>query len=93
MSKLSVTFSLIGDKKMRELNRRHRGIDHTTDVLSFKIAEEIPEGVYILGDVVVSKEQAEKWAKKLGHSVEEEIAFLAAHGVLHLLGVHHSDDS
>lgn len=91
MTRLAFTFSLIDDKKMRELNRKHRGLDHTTDVLSFEINEVTPEGAYFVGDVVISKEQAERQAKMLGHSVEEEIAFLAAHGVRHLLGKHHDE--
>lgn len=89
MTKLKFTFSLINDKKMRSLNYKHRGLNHTTDVLSFKVGETTPEGFYLLGDVVISKEQAEKQARELGHPVAEEIAFLAAHGVLHLLGKHH----
>lgn len=89
MTRLRFTFSLVDDKKMRELNRKHRGLKHTTDVLSFALAEKLPDGTVLMGDVVVNKDQAEKQAKELGHSVEEEIAFLAAHGVLHLLGKHH----
>lgn len=92
MSKLHFTFSLITDKKMRALNKKHRGLTHTTDVLSFEAAQELPNGIKLMGDIVVNKEQAVKQAKKLGHSVEEEIAFLVAHGALHLLGKHHKGD-
>lgn len=91
MTQLAFTFSLIDDKKMQELNRKHRGLDHTTDVLSFEINEVTPERTYLVGDIVISKEQAKRYAKTLGHSVEEEIAFLAAHGVMHLLGKHHDE--
>ena len=48
---------------------------------------------YYLGDVVVSKDQAERQAKEYGHSIEEEIAKLVEHGVLHLFGIHHEDSS
>lgn len=86
---LRFTFSLIDDEKMQELNRKHRGKKYTTDVLSFELSEKLPDGTILMGDVVVNKEQAEKQAKELGHPIEEEIAFLVAHGVLHLLGKHH----
>lgn len=73
---------------MEELNRKHRGVNHSTDVLSFEMKEKLPSGEWV-GEVVVSKEYAKKQAKELGHSYEEEVAFLVAHGVMHLLGVHH----
>ncbi len=92
MSKLRFTFSLIDNKKMLALNKKHRGLDHTTDVLSFEIAENSPDGTILMGDIVVNRDRAEKQAKELGHSTEEEIAFLVAHGALHLLGVHHEGD-
>lgn len=92
MTKLNFTFSLIDDKKMRQLNKKHRGLKHTTDVLSFENAQELPDGTKLMGDIVVNREQAIRQAKKLGHSVEEEIAFLVAHGALHLLGAHHKGD-
>jgi probable rRNA maturation factor len=44
-----------------------------------------------LGDVVVNKEQAQRQCKEYGNSVEEEIADLVGHGVLHLLGIYHED--
>lgn len=89
MSQLHFTFSLITDKKMRALNKKHRGLGHTTDVLSFEAAQVLPSGIKLMGDIVVSKDQAAKQAKKLGYSLEEEIAFLVAHGALHLMGRHH----
>lgn len=86
MTKLSFTFSLIDDKRMRKLNRKHRGLSHTSDVLSFELSEELPDGTILMGDIVVNRDKAKEQAKRLGHGVEEEIAFLVAHGVLHLLG-------
>lgn len=92
MGKLNFSFSLINDKKMLELNKKHRGKDYPTDVLSFEAAETLPDGTTVLGDIVVNRDQAERQAKELGHSVEEEIAFLVAHGALHLMGIHHEGD-
>ena len=85
---LKISFALVGDKKMAELNRGYRGEDGSTDVLSFEVGEpEGPEGkeVFLLGEVVVNKERAEKQAEEHGHSFSEEVAELIKHGVLHLL--------
>src|SRR5687768_2196610 len=85
---------------MRELNRRHRRKDKTTDVLSFgqelprhakgaaavAALDREPDGTLQLGDIVISAAQAARQAKRRAHSREREIAFLAAHGALHLLG-------
>lgn len=92
MSKLRFSVSLIDDNKMRELNLKHRGKDYSTDVLSFEVGDTLPDGTYFTGDILVSKEYAKKQAKELGHSFEEEVAFLVAHGALHLLGIHHEED-
>lgn len=70
---------------------KHRGLDHPTDVLSFEMSQKLPDGTLLMGDIVVDREQAARQAKELGHSVEEEIAFLVAHGALHLMGVHHEE--
>lgn len=91
MTKLHFSFSLIDDKKMRSLNKKHRGLDHPTDVLSFELNQKLPDGTKLMGDIVVDREQAARQAKELGHGVEEEIAFLVAHGALHLMGIHHEE--
>jgi len=85
---------LSGDGLLRELNRIYRGIDEPTDVLSFCQEEGSPlasasDNALILGDVVVSLDRARVQAAERGHSLEHEIAFLVAHGVLHLLGYDH----
>ena len=92
---VSVTFT--DNKKIRELNRKFRGIDRATDVLSFPLfdyegkSEEPPvdELVGMLGDIVISLEQAAKQAEKYNHSFEREAAFLCVHSMLHLLGYDH----
>src|SRR3990172_3244353 len=87
-----ISVTLTDDSGIRELNTEHLNRDKPTDVLSFNINEEIENGTFYLGDVIVNKEQAERQAEEFGNTVEEEIAELVAHGVLHLLGVHHEDD-
>lgn len=91
MSRLHFTVAIISDEQMKKLNQKHRGIRHATDVLSFELKEKLPNGQWV-GEVVVAKDYATRQAKKLGHSYEEEVAFLVSHGVMHLLGIHHRGD-
>lgn len=76
----SLTVVLTSDREIRELNRRFLGKDRPTDVLAF------PAAGGILGDVVVSVDRARTQARAAGHSAATEVAFLASHGALHLLG-------
>jgi len=82
---------LVSDKKIRELNRLWRGFDKPTDVLSFPMETEIPEKSlpYELGEIIVSMDTAIRQAEDYGHSFERELAFLIAHGMLHVLGFDH----
>ena len=91
-AELSVAF--VGDDRMRELNRDWRGKDSTTDVLSFSQLEgELPGGAStMLGDVVISVPVLERQAADGGWTVDEELARLLLHGVLHLLGFDHESD-
>ncbi len=82
----------MGDKEITTLNKKYLKRNSTTDVLSFNINEKQEDGTFYLGDVVVNVEQAKKQAERYGNTYEEEIAELVEHGVLHLLGVHHSHD-
>lgn len=79
---------ITGDEEIRELNRTYRGKDRPTDVLSFPDGD-VVEGRFILGDIVISLETAQRQAKELGHSLEEEVERLLTHGVIHLLGYDH----
>jgi len=85
-----VAVRFVGDRAMRALNSRYRGIDRTTDVLSFP-GEETAEGTH-LGDIAISVPQARRQADELGHSVERELRCLLLHGVLHCLGHDHETD-
>ena len=92
---VSVTFT--DDEGIRELNRKFRGIDRPTDVLSFPLfdysgeSEEPPinDLKSMLGDIVISLERAAQQAEEYGHSFEREVAFLTVHSMLHLLGYDH----
>lgn len=90
----SSIFSIIfiDDEKMQELNNTYRGIDRTTDVLSFAFEdnEEVIGSNRILGSVFVSIPKMEEQAREYGHSKTRELSFLIVHGLLHLLGYDHT---
>lgn len=85
------------DATVRDLNRRYLGRDETTDVLSFghEAGSEPfvtpPDGVRRLGEIVLSHPTAERQALEADRSVQEEVAHLVAHGLLHLLGYDHAE--
>ncbi|MDE0158811.1 MAG: rRNA maturation RNase YbeY [Candidatus Dadabacteria bacterium] len=79
--------SLVSDVDMRELNRRYRQIDATTDVLCFPQKSDVSPD--LLGDIVISHQTAARHARKLGITVDEELRLLIVHAVLHLLGFDH----
>ncbi|MGB6691271.1 MAG: rRNA maturation RNase YbeY [Terracidiphilus sp.] len=85
-----VTVLLTGDKSIRRLNRQFRGIDKTTDVLSFPTAGDTFPG--IAGDIAISVQAARRQAIEQGHSLAEEVKVLILHGLLHLAGYDHQVD-
>ena len=87
----SVHVVVTGNRELQALNRRFRGKDKPTDVLSFLPMADFAFGV--AGDIAISAEIAAKNAKDLGHSTAAEIKTLALHGVLHLAGYDHERDS
>lgn len=89
---------LVNNAEIRRLNKRWRGIDAPTDVLAFSQREGdtplcLPAEIDLLGDVVISVEQATQQAKERGKCVNEELAWLLIHGTLHLLGYDHLTES
>ncbi|HHO55198.1 MAG TPA: rRNA maturation RNase YbeY [Trueperaceae bacterium] len=87
-----VSLILIDDAQMKEFNLRDRGIDKSTDVLSYPLFEpddiDMPK-IEQLGDVFISLETAQKQAIEHKHSLEDEVLVLAAHGITHLRGFDH----
>jgi probable rRNA maturation factor len=90
-SELSIL--LVDDKEIQKLNKQYRGIDSSTDVLSFSMGE--GEGAevnrWLLGDIIISLETASNQANERGHDIMDEVLILIVHGILHLLGYHHED--
>ncbi|HEY9084510.1 MAG TPA: rRNA maturation RNase YbeY [Candidatus Tyrphobacter sp.] len=80
----SLSLSIVSDETIRALNRKYRGKDRSTDVLSFPMEEE-----GLLGDVVISVDTAKRQASDYDAPLERELERLLIHGLLHLLGHDH----
>lgn len=98
---IEVSVLVTDDAGLHGLNRDYRGVDEPTDVLSFAAEEQAPDDAQhpafvrppaaprYLGDIAISYERVVAQASEYGHSPERELAYLTAHGVLHLLGYDH----
>ncbi|MBU1000325.1 rRNA maturation RNase YbeY [Patescibacteria group bacterium] len=102
--KIELGINIVGDRKMHELNRKYRGLDATTNILSFALEDSSPTSLkhiprvgfvaapdkwLRLGDIVISYPQVIEDASLDGISVDEEVRMLVEHGLNHLLGIHH----
>lgn len=96
---VEVSVAVVGDRKMRTLNKQYRNLDKTTNVLSFSMSDGgstvLPPtertDVLRLGDVIVSYPQVIVEASEEDVLVDDKIDELVTHGVLHLLGIHHEE--
>lgn len=102
---LEVCVSMVSEEDIRALNTEYRARDAVTDVLSFPAVDNPsrcrlnlaafqteldPEtGLLNIGDIIICLPRAKQQAKEYGHSVKREVAFLALHSLLHLLGYDH----
>jgi probable rRNA maturation factor len=94
-----LSLRLTDDAEIQSFNAQYRHKDQPTDVLAFAALEvdlpllnvKTPEPLY-LGDIVISVETAQAQAQQQGHSLRQELAWLAAHALLHLLGWDHPDE-
>ncbi|BAY90525.1 MULTISPECIES: rRNA maturation RNase YbeY [unclassified Tolypothrix] len=95
-----ISLRLTDDAEIQTLNAQYRQQDKPTDVLSFAALEvDIPQNAEMfasmplyLGDIVVSVDTAKRQAQQQEHSLQTELAWLVAHGLLHLLGWDHPDE-
>lgn len=94
-----VSVSFVSNDEIQEINRTYRGKNAVTDVISFALQEKgegeidiIGEEPLLLGDIIISVERAKEQAEDYNHSFEREVAFLAVHGLLHLLGYDHMSE-
>lgn len=88
-NRTELSLVLVNNRQIRRLNARYRNKDRPTDVLSFPSGGLPPAGPRILGDVVISVEQAKKQAQERGGTLADELETLLIHGILHLLGYDH----
>ena len=96
--KLEISVLVVGSRKMRALNKQYRDLDEATNVLSFPLEQAESQGKgfvfpqnkkLYLGDIVICYPIARKQAGQYSMFVDDWIADLAAHGLKHLLGIHH----
>jgi len=88
-----VSVLLTTDAEIRRLNRRYRGMNKATDVLSFPAAESPAGAEAVAGDLAISVPTARRQAAEQGHSISIEIKVLILHGLLHLAGYDHEDEA
>ncbi len=107
-SETDADLSFVGRDRIRSLNREERNVDRVTDVLSFPTIEKVSlplspasypmdtdpsTGRTYIGSVVICRARAKEQAKEYGHSYERELAYLAVHGLLHLLSFDHIEET
>ncbi|MBQ6836725.1 MAG: rRNA maturation RNase YbeY [Clostridia bacterium] len=101
-----VDVTMVSGEEIQTINRENRNVDKVTDVLSFPMLD-MYEGVYhgdlkdeiepntgdiMLGDIIICYDKISEQAEEFGHSKEREMAYLATHSILHLLGFDHVDE-
>lgn len=100
-----ISVMLTDDEGIHRINRKYRGVDRPTDVLSFPLNELTPgcfnaedcerepdTGAVLLGDMMISVPRCEEQGEEFGHGYERELMYLTVHSVLHLLGYDHVDE-
>ncbi|WP_443082182.1 rRNA maturation RNase YbeY [Sulfurospirillum sp. 1612] len=89
LSDKDIELMIVGDDEMKLLNKQTRGLDQSTDVLSFPLEpmEHVP-----LGSIIINEKKVKEVALALGHQEQEEVTLLFIHGLLHLVGYDHETD-
>lgn len=98
---VEVSVTIVGDRRMKQLNKLYRNLDDTTDVLSFPLNDpsqkskapfvDPPDRILRLGDIIISYPQAIQEAVERNVLVDTMIVELVLHGLNHLLGIHHPE--
>ena len=86
-----ISFIIVDEKRIWEINKEYRGIDSPTDVISFAEIDATDDRILPeeMGDIFICKERVYSQAEEYGHSLLREFAFLVTHGIFHLLGYDH----
>lgn len=101
--KVEIGVSIVGERQMHQINKKYRGLDSSTNILTFALEDPFPnlahlsglgfvaspDNVVRLGDIIISYPQVVEDASVEGLSVDDELHNLIQHGVKHLLGLHH----
>jgi probable rRNA maturation factor len=93
--KISLSLALVTEKEIKSLNKKFRGLNQTTDILSFaeyKNFQQIalaPDKEIFLGELILCYNDIEKYVKRKKLNLRTELANVFAHGILHLLGFRH----
>lgn len=96
LDKCEFNIIIVDNKKIHEINKEYRNVDRETDVISFALEDNMDikyEDFRLLGDIYISIDKCYSQAEEYGHSKVREICFLATHGILHLLGYDHMEES
>lgn len=89
-----VSIVLVDNKRIHEINKNYRGVDKQTDVISFAFDDDkLSDESDVLGEIYISLERAKSQSEEYNHSFERELCFLTVHGLLHLLGYDHMNES
>ena len=91
INKVEFNVIIVDNEYIHKLNKEYRNIDRETDVITFALEDDKTFNPMerVLGDVYISIDKAISQSEEYGHSLKREIAFLAVHGLLHLLGYDH----
>lgn len=95
-----ISVSFVDNKYIHKINKKYRGVDKETDVISFAFLDDDrhreqtlrSKSVVALGDIYISVDKAKEQALNYGHSLNRELSFLYVHGLLHLLGYDHQNE-
>lgn len=105
---VEVELEIVSEDEIKEINNQSRQVDSVTDVLSFPAldaekksvsAKDYPcdvnpeSGVVVLGEIIICQKRAIEQSESYGHSIERELGFLCAHGMLHLFGYDHIEEN
>ena len=96
LDKCEFNIIIVDNKRIHEINREYRNVDRETDVISFALEDNMDikyDDFRLLGDIYISIDKCYSQAEDYGHSNVREICFLATHGILHLLGYDHMEES
>ncbi|MEK7571738.1 MAG: rRNA maturation RNase YbeY [Patescibacteria group bacterium] len=90
---VEISLAIVGDRKMKQLNKQYRDKDKTTNILEFPLGEgessRLPNDIVRLGDIVISYPELIRESAEMDMLVDDRVDELVQHGMLHLLGLHH----